>query len=198
MNIKVNSNQSFVTMTSLSYEVIVYDPYGIWSPFVNVPLRCHAMPVHVWYDCACDNSMLNMTMYCFLGLFEGCTRREWNWLCVNQHPWQRTRGHRRVTSDFKCERIHSYPWCSASIKKRNGIRPKISLDAITGLSNVLVGDLEASRTTKVVNLKRQYLAVLVYRNMYMWLWCWRPENFNYCSLRLLFVCLLCHSRHCNY
>ena len=20
-------------------------------------------------------------------------RREWNWLCVNQHPWQRTRGH---------------------------------------------------------------------------------------------------------
>ena len=37
-------------------------------------------------------------------------RREWNWLCVNQHPWQRTRGHGvwRLTSII----AHCLNWAS--------------------------------------------------------------------------------------
>ena len=35
-------------------------------------------------------------------------RREWNWLCVNQHPWQRTRGH----GEWRCTSIaHWHHFC---------------------------------------------------------------------------------------
>ena len=38
-------------------------------------------------------------------------RREWNWLCVNQHPWQRTRGHgewRRTSTCIAHCQFHRY------------------------------------------------------------------------------------------
>ena len=58
-------------------------------------LRCHALLVHV--------------DYAYFRVMRRLYRREWNWLCVNLHPWQRTRDHgvwRLTLTAYKNNKIH--------------------------------------------------------------------------------------------
>ena len=64
----------------------------------SAPLSCHA---------GSRGPMRMRTNVVYFRVMRRLYRREWNWLCVNQHPWQRTRGHGvwRLTS------IAHYAYC---------------------------------------------------------------------------------------
>ena len=56
-----------------------------WRPFVtSAPLSCHA---------GSRGPMRMRTNVVYFRVMRRLYRREWYWLCMNQHPWQRTRGH---------------------------------------------------------------------------------------------------------
>ena len=76
-------------------------PY--WRPFVtSAPLS--SMPVHA-------EPLRMRTNVVYFRVMRRLYRREWNWLCVNQHPWQRTRGRGewRHTPTSYCAVMFSYP-----------------------------------------------------------------------------------------
>ena len=74
-------NSVFDTQVS----ALVLIPLRYWRPFVtSAPLS--SMPVHAEPLRMRTNVVKNFRV------IRRLYRREWNWLCVNQHPLQRTRG----------------------------------------------------------------------------------------------------------
>ena len=62
----------------------------------SAPMSCHA---------SSRGPMRMRTNVVDFRVMQRLYRRKWNWLCVNQHPWQRTRGHGvwRLTSIAHCQ-----------------------------------------------------------------------------------------------
>ena len=69
-----------------------------WREFVtSAPLSW--LPVHAEPLRMCTNVV-------YFRVIRRMYRRKWNWLCVNQHPWQRTRGH----GEWRHTSIAYYLW----------------------------------------------------------------------------------------
>ena len=69
----------------MKFEYITKVPYMLLKPKRH-SLRCHGFMVHAL--------LLRMrTNVVYFRVLQRLCRREWNWLCVSQHPWQRTCDH---------------------------------------------------------------------------------------------------------